>query len=247
MPLDLNDRSPLVLERIRQVEVELSEWAGKAPAFDFDVEGTELFRMMELLYAYAKRADDLASSTKAMLYMGRLTPAVLLARALIETTAMGCFYVAEMQRLIAHGKLENLQDRFRKFYEGRMGEEVSGVHVNDALRHLEALDNAGAAAAAEPPEAAAEIAEQAQEIGGLDLADPKFVETSYGALCEVAHPSCVGTHLLYPAPGQPDGAEPRLRLAFACELAIWQAQYLIAALYEGEGIPAAYRAKFLPG
>ncbi|HEY8616585.1 hypothetical protein [Phenylobacterium sp.] len=246
MPLDLTHRSPLVLERIRHVEVELAEWAAKAPAFDFEVEGTELFRMMELLYAYAKRADDLAASTKAMLYLDRLTPAVLLARALIETTAMGAFYVAEMFRLIDHGKLENLQDRFRKFYEGRMGEEVSGVHVNDALRHLEALDNAGPVAA-EPPEAAAEIAEQAQEIGGLDLASPNFVETSYGALCEVAHPSCIGTHLIYPAPGQPDAAEAKQRLAFACELAIWQAQYLLTALYEGEGIPAAYRAKFMPG
>jgi hypothetical protein len=246
MPLDLKDRSPLVLERIRQVEVELGDWAAKAPASDFNVEGTELFRMMELLYAYAKRADDLAASTRAMLYLGRLTPAVLLARALIETTAMGSFYVAEMLRLIAHGKLENLQERFRKFYEGRMGGEVPGVHVNDALRHLEAQEAAGASAA-EPPDASAEIAEQAQEIGGLDVADPHFVEISYGALCEVAHPSCVGTHLIYPAPGQPDGSEARRRLEFACELAIWQAQYLIDALYEGEGIPDAYRAQFIAG
>jgi hypothetical protein len=245
MPLDLRHRSPLVLERIRQVEIELADWARKAPAFDFDDRGTDLFRMMELLYSYAKRADDLASSTKAMLHLRRLTPAILLARALIETTAMGCFYVAEMNRLLEHGKLENLQDRFRRFYEGRMGEEVSGVHVNDALRHLEALDKAGVASA-EPPEATAEIAGQAQVIGGLDLADPDFVETSYGVLCEVAHPSCVGTHLLYPAPGQPEADEAKQRLEFACELAIWQAQYLLAALYEGEGIPAAYRAKFMP-
>ncbi|RAK57219.1 hypothetical protein [Phenylobacterium deserti] len=238
MPLDLRRRSPLLLERIREVEVELAIWARRAP--DPQLEG-DLFAMMELLYSYPKRADDLASSAKAMMHLRRLTPAVILSRALIETVAMGCFYVHELKRLISAGDAEALKTKFDKFYAGRLGEEVSPVHVNDALRYLEKIDNAE-----DPDRTATEarLEAEAEALGGLDLSDPKFVETSYGLLCEIAHPSCVGTHLLYPAPGGPDIAEPKQRLEFAAELAIWQAQYLLEALKEGEEIPALHRQAF---
>jgi len=236
VPLDLRRRWPELLERIRRTETELALWARRAP--DPALEG-ELIAMMEMLYSYPKRADDLASSAKAMMHLRRLTPAVILSRALIETVAMGCFYVHEMKRLIAAGDAEALQAKFGKFYAGRLGEEVSPVHVNDGLRFLEKLDNAEDRSAAE-----ARLEAEAEALGGLDLSDPKFVETSYGLLCEIAHPSCIGTHLLYPAPGGPDIAEPKQRLEFAAELAIWQAHYLLEALEEGELIPTLYRKAF---
>jgi len=229
--LDLRRRSPLLLERIREVEGELADWARRRPSFDFDVEGSELLPIMELLYGYAKRAHELAAATRALIALERLTPAAILARALIETTAVGCLYVREMRRLIDAGQLAPLQARFRRYCQA-----AGPVAVDEALHYLAALDDA---------QFAATRSAEVQALGGLDLGDPKFVETSYHLLDEAAHPGSAGGELLHGAAGEPEVDEPRLRLEFAAELAIWHGRYLLAALEEGEFLPKTYRERFM--
>jgi hypothetical protein len=229
--LDLRLRSPFLLERIREVEGELADWAHRRPSFDFEVEGTELLPIMELLYGYAKRAHDLAAAARALMALERLTPAAILARALIETTAIGCLYVKEMRRLVDGGELAPLRARFRRYSDA-----AGDAPVEEALRYLAALDGA---------QFTATRSAEAQALGGLDLGDPKFVETSYQLLGEASHPGSAGGDLLHAAAGEPEIDEPRLRLEFAVELAIWHGRYLLAALEEGESLPKTYRERFM--
>jgi hypothetical protein len=230
LALDLRRRSPLLLERIREVEGEIADWARRRPSFDFEVEGSELLPIMELLYGYAKRAHDLAAATRALMALERLTPAAILARALIETTAVGCLYVKEIRRLVDGGELAPLQARLARYCDG-----AGPVPLDEALRYLAALDDA---------QFAATRSAEAQALG-LDLGDPKFVETSYRLLGEAAHPVAAAGNLLHATAGEPEADEPRLRLEFAVELAIWHARYLLAALEEGEFLPKSYRERFM--
>jgi hypothetical protein len=161
----------------------------------------------------------------------RLTPAAILGRALIETTAVGCLYVKEIRRLVEGGEIAPLMARFRLYRDA-----AGAAPVDDALRYLAALDSA---------QFTATRSAEAQARGGLDLGDPKFVAVSYQLLGEVAHPGSAGDDLLHGAAGEPEADEPRLRLEFAAELAIWHGRYLLAALEEGESLPRTYRERFM--
>jgi len=230
----------MMLGRLHGVEAELADWAKRSPQFDFDPTGTDLFSMVELSLAFAKRADDLAGATRALLSLRRTAAAVILARALIETVAMGVFYVDEMQRLIANGNLERWTARFEKFYGGSKGSKTSPVHVNDALRHLEMKDKDELARLAEKNETLAELAAKLALEGNANL-----IERAYTKLSEVAHPNALGTHILFPADGGPSFEEGIEDLRFSCEVAIWQCRFLNDALTRSEKLPEAFRRKFM--
>jgi hypothetical protein len=129
------------------------------------------------------------------------------------------------------GELAPLRARFRRYSDA-----AGDAPVEEALRYLAALDGA---------QFTATRSAEAQALGGLDLGDPKFVETSYRLLGEVAHPASAGGDPLHTGSGEPDVDEPSLRLEFAVELAIWHGRYLLAALEEGEFLPKAYRERFM--
>ena len=245
VPADgIDVRSAIMLQRARSIELRLAKWAVREPTFEFDPAGTDLFSMMELLFAYAKRAHDFVGATRALLALERVTAAAILARSLIETVAMGCLYVDDMLQRIEAGDAAVLNARFKKFYAGVHKGEVASVHVNDALRHLEALDTSYFKYLLAKSQELKNFSERAATA--FDPENPLFVEKSYNFLSEFAHPSGSGTQLVYPSADVTDYRGPAIRrLAFSCEAAIWQCHLLLSALERGEAIPANYKAKFL--
>lgn len=130
---------PFAMERLAGVKSELDAWAECSITFDFNQVGTHLFSIFELAYGYAKRCKDLTRSIEAMLSAGHVVPSTIIGRALIETIAMGGFFIAEMDRLIVHGKLENLEKRLTSFWGGSKHTDIKSVHVNDACVILKGL------------------------------------------------------------------------------------------------------------
>lgn len=116
---------PLAMARFSGIKSELSGWATAEISFEFNPKGTHLFSIFELAYAYAKRCDDLTRSIESLIAASHIVPATIVGRALIETIAMGSFFISAMDRLIAHGKLENLEKRFTSFWGGSKQQVLS--------------------------------------------------------------------------------------------------------------------------
>ena len=130
----------LAIERVEQIERDLRAWAVKPIEFSFNPAGTHLFSMMELAHSYARRCVDFIDAIRTLIAQNRIVPATVLGRALIETIAMGCLYIHDMQRLIAAGDRVRVGERLSRFYSGFKGQAVEPVHVMDAMRHLETID-----------------------------------------------------------------------------------------------------------
>jgi hypothetical protein len=245
------DINPVMQARMAQVKTQLSAFAQKSPAFTFNPAGTHLISMMELAYSYAKRADELVVVIECLLKSAELVSGVVLARALTETAAAGTLYVSDMRRLIAAGDLRRLEDRFKKFYAGVRDTDIGPVHVLEAIRHLEAVDNAYYSSLESRYPALKEVMARLVTASGesSDEAVQQLalrVSRNYALLSEVAHPNGLGTQYLYPAPDAPiDEGHLRQRLAFLCGAAIWQCHHLVTALAQAENLPDDYRAAFL--
>jgi hypothetical protein len=245
------DISRVMAARADQVKADVADWAKRSPAFAFDPSGSHLFSVMELAYSFAKRAHELITVIERLLASRDLVASVVLARALTETVGAGHLYVSDMRRLIAAGDLGRLEARFMKFYMGQRDMEIGPVHVLDALRHLEEVDNAYFAhlesrhSAFKAMTALLKEAAGSPEIAARELA--LRVSRNYALLSEVAHPNGLGTQFLYPAPGTSFDGDLRPRLTFLCKVAIWQCHHLVRALRETAELPEAYRRAFLPG
>ncbi len=131
------ESEPLAINRIASIEEELKSWACKSVSLSFDARGTDLFSIHELAHSYARRSVDLAASIRLLLQEYRIVPATILGRALIETVAMGCFFLHEINRLIMAGDRHRVDERVKRFYAGVKGGAIEPVHVMDAMRHLE--------------------------------------------------------------------------------------------------------------
>jgi hypothetical protein len=244
--------NPILDARAAQVEVELEEWAKRVPTFDFDPSGTDLFSLMELAYAFSKRAAEFSRVIRNLMADQQLVPAAIMARALTETVAMGCLYLHDMERLTAAGDQEKLSARLMKFYAGVREHDIKPVHVNDAMRHLEKIDEAyfNDLATRYPLLAYAKAA-RARQAPPAQTADDEglpLVSRNYALLCEVAHPNGLGTQYLYGVPDPRfDGRALRDRLAFLSVAAIWQCHHLMRALTRGESLPENFKAKLLTG
>jgi hypothetical protein len=70
--------------------------------------------MVELSYSFAKRCSDFSDAIRTLLKDGKIVPATVLARALIETVAMGCLYLHDMERLIVANDRSRLEGRISR-------------------------------------------------------------------------------------------------------------------------------------
>lgn len=246
---------PLAMERFSGIKSELSGWATAEISFEFNPKGTHLFSILELAYGYAKRCDDLTRSIESLIASGHIVPATIVGRALIETVAMGSFFISEMDRLIAHGKLENLEKRFTSFWGGSKEAAIKPVHVNDALRHFEEVD--------------------AKYVRYLDTkygvftalfgalrkpgAEPQLPEQTlsalknYDFLSEISHPNGLGVQFIYP---YIDGMDEKIKTAanalldryrFQANMAIFQCHHLNSALETTKTLPERYQEAFMKG
>jgi hypothetical protein len=244
------EANPLSISRIERIERDLKSWAEKEISFSFDVTGTELFLIHELAHSYAKRSVDLADSIRTLLDHNRIVPATILGRALIETVAMGCLFLHDMDRFVASGERTRIEEKLKRYYAGVKGGPVDPVHVMDAMRHLEKIDGQyveyldskyGFLALLKEAGIVPETAEPRKPRDVLSALK------NYDDLSEVSHPNGTGTQFLYPATGTETPAVEQVRSRFRqlSVMAIWQCQHLLKALERSVDLPARYRAAFL--
>lgn len=228
-------------ERVAQVESDLSSWASRTPELDRNPAGTPLFALLELAYSYARRACDLARAVHVLQDRGQVVPAAVVARALIETTAMGCLFVHDMQRLIAAGDREKVEERLTKFYAGVQKRDIGPVHVHDAVRHLDKIHKSYF------QDLSCRHKEFVEELGEEQPASIQpDVESDYALLCEVTHPNGTGTQLMYGEGGAEEAqAKVARRMIVISSSAIWQCHHIVRALENAATLPDVFREKFL--
>lgn len=244
---------PLAMERFSGIKLELSGWATAEISFEFDPKGTHLFSILELAYGYAKRCDDLTRSIESLIAAGHIVPATIVGRALIETVAMGSFFVSEMDRLITYGKLENLNQRLTSFWGGSKQTGIKPVHVNDALRHFEEVDAKYVRYLDEKYRVFTSMYEALRKKG----VEPPPIEQAlsamknYDFLSDISHPNGVGVQFIYPYVADMDEkikatANALLdRYRFQARMAIFQCHHLNSALETTRTLPDRYRETFI--
>ena len=253
----MTDKSPieeisLTAARIEQVEEDLRSWAEEPIDFSFDPRGTPLFSMMELAHSYARRCVDLADAIRLLLAKNKIIPAAVLGRAFIETVAMGCLYLHDMEELIAANDHDRLESKLARFYAGIKRTQIKPVHVMDAMRHLDKVD----AAYVEYLDRKYGVFTRYLEMlkaRGEDV-NESFSETvsvirTYDLLSEVTHPNGLGTQFLFPDESNEseEVTAARIRFRGVSLTAIWHGRHLVAALEQRADMPERYRTQFGTG
>lgn len=241
-------------ERLVTVRRDLSNWASRSVHVPFDPSGSHLVSVLELRLAYVKRCKDLASAIERLLESDQVVPATVLGRALIESTAMGCFYLHDMSTLIEAGNIDAFNDRFVRYYAGssKKGSEIGSIRVRHAVAHLEKLDREYFTYLMTKYRAFSKLPLPggfANEAVLIDkLYDNMSVRKNYAALCDIAHPNGTGTQAVYPETSVPgkelhDGVIKDC--AYQSLMAIWQCHFLITELEDTEDLAVRFKAAFL--
>ena len=249
-----DDLGAMATSRYSQIERDIREIAIKPLKFDFDIQGSHIFSMMELAQSYARRSVDFIDALKEMIAAGRVVPASIMGRALIETIGMGCLYVHDMGRLIAANDFEKLEARLTRFYAGvkTSAEGAQPVHVMDAMRYFEQIDAEYVAYLDNNYGLFSKFVEtlnsrKPPEADQIRLSDISSAMRNYDSLSEIAHPNGTGVQYLYPDPVAENDRVNKMRSYFLglAHGAIWQCHFLLSALERGQGLPDAYRKAFI--
>lgn len=229
--------------RLNQVASQIREWAARSWSYE-DAPNLVVYSLLELAYSFPKRADDLIASIRLLAVGNRVVPAVILARALVETVAMGRYYVETIERHLQARDFQKLESIFLRFFMGSRidGSPVKSIHVNDALRDLEQRD----------------LAYLAHLVGQFpaswsSIPDPvatfeanSSLQKTYDRLSEISHPNGLGTQFLYPADDAPDNQKTIAHYRFMTDLAVWQAHHLVVGLRKFDDFAERFVAAF-PG
>ena len=214
--------------RLRQIVEQISKTSEQRWTYE-DAPNLVVYSIIELAFSYPKRANDLIESMKSLMQLDRLVPAVILARALVETTAMGRYYVERMEKQLAAGDYSKLEADFLRFYMGSKigGGAVKSVHINDALRELDDIDL----------DYLSHLVRKYPSrwlAAGPDPVQTFKEKTSllkiYDQLSEISHPNGLGTQYFYPAADAPDNLNIAEHYRFMTGVAIWQCHHLLTAL-----------------
>lgn len=228
--------------RLNQIIGDITEWAQRRWTAK-DSPNLVTYEIIELAYSYPKRAYDLIESMRALMHADRVVPAVILARALVETIAMGRYFIDKMEKSLSDGDFSRLEAQFFRFYAGSKlgGAKIKSVHVNDALRELESAD-------------VGYVSYLVNKYPFLwSMAGPNPTEAfkgqasllqTYDKLSEISHPNGLGTQYFYPATDAPDNSEVMTFYRYMTGAAIWQAHHLLAALDRMETFADRFVAKF---
>jgi len=171
----------------KRVEGELREWASKS------VTSRRNSSPFKYFLSYPRRCFELAAGIHKLLG-SHVVPAIVVARALLETNAMGCLFIHEACRLDLDGS--RWQAKLDRFLIGSTNSDVKPIHVMDAIRHLQGLDLEyfkDLVGEADPRKVSAllpKIAETSLELAYENIS----VAKTYGYLSEFAHPNMLGTH-----------------------------------------------------
>lgn len=239
IPKGLEEMEELRSWRLNNVYSEVKDWGQRPIEFNSDPRGTQLFSIEEMKRSFCRRFVDLADSASGLLDEDSVVSAAILARAQIETVGMAAFFVHEVSRMTRKGDLEAFEKRIAQFFGGRTdtGEIAKRVHVMDAMRHLDKLDQAYVKYlwAKYPVMKGLFNAIEKAESAGLDIQDLVSrisAMKNYDTLSEFVHPNALGTFFIY---GQPEDSGPPERrtkefLKRLTGAATWQGHHMITAL-----------------
>lgn len=238
--------------RAKQIREDLAAWGDRPIEFDFNPQGTHLYSIEETLRAFARRYSCVAECIEQLDKKTMLVPATILARALIETIAIGCLMTHDINRLLKAGNRELLDTRLQKYMVGMATRDLKPVHVLDGIRHLTNVDTSYFDYLAAKYEFLKKtLVKLVPDVGGEDDALAKAREAlsiteAYDLLSEIAHPNGLGTQFIFPDPSNEEFADKvRPRLQHACGAAIWHGHHLLKSLHSVEGFANQYHALYL--
>ena len=243
----------LKTQRIAGIQAELAAWASEPFRSELDPRGTPLYSIEEQKRAYTRRFTQLAVEIQKLSDASSVISATILARALIETIAMGCYFIDEIERLIVAGNVDNFKSKIYRFMNGvgSVATDYKPIHVNDALRHLENLDAEYQKMLKTKHAAIANLAlkvvAQSKNLSPSELAQAEnSVLANYDFLSDFAHPNGPGTFLIYGDPDHPaEFTQPFMdRLKQLCSGSIWHGHYLLSALERGHNTAERYLKQF---
>ena len=226
-------------DRIAGIFREIQEWGNRPIEFSQDPRGTNLYSIEETKRAYCRRFIQLAITSDGLLEDGQTIVASIVARAQIETVAMAAYFVHEVSRLIRAGSLKHFNDKIERFIIGSSleGSKQRPIHVNDALKHLQKLDNEYIRYLwTKHPimkKLSSEIfSNQDQPVEVEDVMATVSVIKNYDILCEVTHPNGLGTFFLLGQPENDSVAQRQVHslLTNLTKSATWQGHHMLDAL-----------------
>lgn len=238
--------------RVKQIREDLVLWGDRPIEFDFNPEGTNLYSIEETLRAFCRRFSCVAECIEQLDKKTMLVPATILARALIETIAIGCLMAHDINRLLKAGNKDRFDARMQKYIAGMATGDIKPVHVLDGIRHLTEIDtNYFEYLAAKFEFMKRLLVGVVPDVGNEEEALAKArealsVTAAYDLLSEIAHPNGLGTQFLFPDPSNEQfAAKVRPRLQHACGVAVWHGHHLLESLHSVEGFADQYQALFL--
>lgn len=215
-------------KRLTSIASEIADWASRQWTYE-SAPNLVIYSIIELAYSYPKRAHDLILSMRSLVCSNHLVPAVILARALVETVAMGRYFIEQMEKNLTARNFEKIESQFFRFYAGSKlpNAPIKSVHVNDALRDLEDAEL----------RYLSYLVEKYPSVWGTLGSDPvqtfrdkSSLRQTYDKLSEISHPNGLGTQYLYPATDAPDNSEIVGYYRQMTDVAIWQGHHLLTAL-----------------
>ncbi len=217
----------------------IQEWGNRPIEFSRDPQGTHLYSIEETKRAYCRRFIKLALAARTLLEDDQTIAACIVARAQIETVAMATFFIHEVSRLIRTGDIDKFNTKIERFIVGASSEGAmrNRIHVADALRHLQILDEAyiNHLWIRHPTMIelySAILTPQEKSVEAKDVVASVSATRNYNFLCEFAHPNGLGTFFIF---GQPENegneqAAVHSRLIRHTKSATWQGHHMLESL-----------------
>ena len=225
--------------RLAGIFREIQEWGNRPIEFSQDPRGTNLYSIEETKRAYCRRFIQLAIASDALLEDEKTIAACIVARAQIETVAMAAYFVHEVSRLIQAGVIEDFNAKVARFISGSSlaGSKQKPIHVNDALRHLQELDEEYLRYLwSQHPTlkklSSEVLSNQDKPVEVEDVMAVISVTRNYDFLCEVTHPNSLGTFFMFGQPENETIAQRQVHslLTNLTKSATWQGHHMLREL-----------------
>ena len=242
--------------RLAEIIQEIQEWSHKPIEFSHDPRDTHLYSIEETKRAYCRRFIKLAFAARKLLEDDQTIAACIVARAQIETVAMAAYFVHEVSRLIRVGDVKRFNAKVKRFIVGTSsgGTGQKRIHVADALRHLQKLDEAyiNHLWRRHPTMrilCSEILASREKHVEVTDIIATISVTRNYDVLCEFSHPNGLGTFFMF---GQPENEDigqdlARSQLIGLTESATWHGTHMLKALNASVDQSDQYFSRFDPG
>ncbi len=222
--------------RLASVKEDLSLWSNKEITLDYeDFNDKGLYLIVEQAYSYIKRCKDLSDSIDKLLSTKNTIPAVILARAYMETIGIGCKFIDEISSSTDEKDIKKVDKLVFSYFGGSKGGDFKSVHVMEGIRYFRKID-----------EAYFIYLKEKYKFNNYSDYKEFSVEKTYGELSEYSHPNSMGTSVVYPSKFDKKKLEIHMSfLELHCNRAVWQGCHLIRKLRNIDDLIKRFQCNFL--